>query len=369
MIIGVPKETIEGEKRVALIPESVAKLKQSGNEVIVAEGAGVASGFSDADYSSVGSEVVAGNAAVFGKSEVIVKVREPSVPEVNQMKEGAVLVSFIWPHQSQEVVEALVSRKLVSFAMDRVPRITRAQTMDALSSQSNLAGYKCVLVAANELPRVFPMMMTAAGTLSPAKVFILGAGVAGLQAIATARRLGAVVEAYDVRPVVKEQVESLGAKFVELQLDTSDSQDKGGYAKDQGEEFLRKQREMMLKHIAASDVVITTALIPGKKAPVLVTEEMVKGMKAGSVVVDLAAEQGGNCELSEPGKIVEKYGVKIVGMKDVPSQLAQHSSQMYSRNILAFLQNMIKEGKLELDTEDEIIRDSMVTRDGRKTYE
>lgn len=367
MKIGVPKEIGEEERRVALVPESVGRLVREGYEVLVEKGAGAAAGFLDDEYEKKKAVIVESAAKVFGDADVTLKVNAPNMDEIGMMKDGSALISFLWPHLIEKEIEALRSKKISAYAMDRVPRITRAQTMDALSSMSSLAGYKCVIDAAGVLPKLFPMMMTAAGTIAPAKVFVLGAGVAGLQAIATAKRLGARVEAYDVRPAVKEEVESLGAKFVEVELSGEDAQDKGGYAKAQSEEFLKKQREMMLKNVAKADVVITTALVPGKKAPILVTEEMLKAMSPGSVVVDLASEQGGNCELSEAGAKKVVHGVTVVGMKNVASEVAYHASQMYSRNITALVTLMTRDEKFNPDPEDEIVSETLAT--GKKLDE
>ncbi|RMH55040.1 MAG: Re/Si-specific NAD(P)(+) transhydrogenase subunit alpha [Candidatus Hydrogenedentota bacterium] len=365
MLIAVPREKGEGERRVALIPETVARFVKAGNSVLVEAGAGAAAGFPDEEYTKRGAEIAENPSEVWSRADVLLKVNPPTAEEAGFLKEGAALIAFLWPHLNKEILEILAKRDVLSFAMDKIPRITRAQTMDALSSMSSLAGYKAAVVAADRLSKQFPMMMTAAGTIAPAKVFVLGAGVAGLQAIATAHRLGAHVEAYDIRPAVKEQVESLGAKFVVLELETEEAEDKGGYAKAQDEAFYEKQRQMMLHHVAAADAVITTALVPGRKAPILVTEEMVKGMRAGSVVVDLAAEQGGNCELTEPGKEVVKHNVLIVGMVNVPSSLAYNASQMYSRNIAAFLNHLLADGKIDVNREDEITKATLVTAEGR----
>ncbi len=370
MIAGIPKETFPSETRVALVPVGVQVLKKAGVEVIIEAGAGTTAGFPDEEYQAKGATVVKDRAEVFAKADIILQVRglganpENGKADLKLMKEGQMILAFMEPLTAKEEVQALAKKKVVSLAMELVPRITRAQSMDALSSMANLAGYKSVLLAANYLPKIFPMMMTAAGTLVAARVFIVGVGVAGLQAIATARRLGAVVSAYDIRPAVKEQVLSLGAKFVEFELETESAEDSGGYAKAMDEEFYKKQREMMLKVVAESDVVITTAAVPGKKAPILVTEEMVKGMSLGSVLVDLAAERGGNCEITEPGKVVKKHGVTIVGTTNLPATLPYNASQTYSKNITNFMALLIKDGKLELNLEDEIIKESLVTNAG-----
>lgn len=369
MTIVVLKESAGGEKRVALVPETAAKLVKQGFAVAVEPGAGERAGFTDAEYAAKGAAVGGAASALAARADVLLSVRPPDAASIAALKPGAVVVGMLAPYQNGPVLESLASRKASSFSLELLPRITRAQSMDVLSSQSSLAGYRCVLEAAIRLPKIFAMMMTAAGTLSPARVFILGAGVAGLQAIATARRLGAVVEAYDVRPAVKEEVQSLGARFVELPLETTNLADSGGYAKAQGEEFLLKQRELMQKHVSQADVVITTALIPGKKAPVLVTEEMVKGMRPGTVLIDLAAEMGGNCPLSKPGEDVTVGGVTIVGMKDVLSGVAQHASIAYSRNLHAFLQSLApKEPAVRIDTADELVAATLVTHEGRVLF-
>src|SRR6266849_4437547 len=310
MIVSVPKESAPDERRVALVPELVPKLTRAGLEVVVQSGAGGAAGFLDPSYIGVGARI---EPEVFDKADVLLKVQPPTAVEIEQMKVGATLIGFLQPYTSTAEIKALAARRITTFAMELMPRITRAQSMDALSAMSTVAGYKAVLIAANRLAKFFPLLMTAAGTVTPARVFIIGAGVAGLQAIGTAKRLGAVVEAYDTRPVVKEQVESLGAKFAELGLETKDAQDQGGYAKAQSEDFYRKQQEMMSRYVAAADVVIPTALVPGQRAPILITEEIVRGMRPGSVILDLAAEQGGNCALTEPGREVVRHGVVILG--------------------------------------------------------
>lgn len=370
MIAGIAKETFPGEKRVALIPAGVQTLTKAGLEVIVESGAGTAAGFTDEEYQAKGAKMVKSRADVFSQADIVLQVRglganpEKGAEDIKLFKEGQIQIGFLEPLTAKKEVQALAKSKVTSFSMELIPRITRAQSMDALSSTANLAGYKAVLIAAEHLPKIFPMMTTAAGTIIAAKVFIVGVGVAGLQAIATARRLGAVVHAYDVRPAVKEQVLSLGAKFVELELGTENAEDKGGYAKEMGEEFYKKQREMMLRVVAESDVVITTAAVPGKKAPILLTEEMVKGMHPGSVVVDMAAERGGNCELTEAGKTIQKHGVTIAGPINLATDIPYHSSQMYSKNLTNFMALLVKGGKLELNMEDEIVRESIVTRDG-----
>ena len=370
MIVGVPKETFPGERRVALIPASVPALLKANLEVRVEAGAGAQAGFPDADYEEKGAKIVASRAEVFSSSDLIVQVRtlgtnpDAGRADLDLMRAGQSIIATADPLGSPEAAREVAARGVTLFALELVPRITRAQSMDILSSMANVAGYKAVLLAAAHLPKMFPLQMTAAGTLRAAHVFVIGAGVAGLQAIATARKLGAVVEAYDVRPAVKEQVMSLGAKFVEMELETGAAEDAGGYAKELGEDFYRKQRELMTKVVARSDVVITTAAIPGKKSPVLVTADMVKGMAPGSVIVDLAAVGGGNCELTEADREVDAHGVKIFGPTDLPSSVPYHASQMFSNNVVKFLQNLVKEGKLVAPDDDEIVRDTMATRDG-----
>jgi NAD(P) transhydrogenase subunit alpha len=367
MKVGVPKETLRGETRVALIPASVAALKKAGLDVLIERGAGAAAGFIDAAYEQAGA-TVASRADVFSQSDILLQVR--AIPaDLEALRPGQAVIGFADPLGSPDEVRQLSSRGVTAFSMELMPRITRAQSMDALSSMATIAGYKGVLLAADHLPRMFPMLMTAAGTVSAAKVFIDGAGVAGLQAIATSKRLGARVEAYDVRPAVKEQVQSLGARFVEMELDTQNSEDKGGYAKAQDESFYQRQREMMLRVVAATDVVITTALIPGKKAPILVTQEMVEAMAPGSVVVDLAAERGGNCALTKPDEIVIHNGVTIIGPSNPPALVPYHASQMYAKNITTFLSHLLgkdgaKKAALELDLNDEITRETLLTKDG-----
>lgn len=367
MIVGVPKETGQGEKRVALVPDSIPKLK--GLSVAIENGAGEGAGLPDAAYVKTGASIAPQSKALYQQADLVLKVQPPTEGEASQLKEGSTIISFLYPLSNLAAVKALASRGVTAFAMDLMPRISRAQSMDALSSQATVAGYKAVLLAADALPKLFPLLMTAAGTIAPARVFVLGAGVAGLQAVATARRLGALVEAYDVRSAVKEQVESIGARFVELPLEAGDAQTAGGYAKAQSDEFYRKQQELLAEHAATSDVVITTALVPGKRAPLLISEAAVKGMRVGSVIVDLAAEQGGNCALTEPGKTVVKYGVTIQGPLNLPSSMAAQASQLYSRNIVTFLANMLKEGKLTRDMSDELVRGPMVIQEGKVVNE
>lgn len=371
MKIGVPKETYPGERRVALISDSVTALAQQEHTVFVQTDAGQEAGFPDATYQDKGATVVADRAELFHTADIIVQVRcfgvnpDAGRADLELMRPGQFVIGLCDPLSSPELAQELADRKVTAFALELMPRITRAQSMDVLSSQATVAGYKAVLMTAGLSPRMFPMLMTAAGTISPSHVFVIGAGVAGLQAIATARRLGAVVNAYDVRPAVKEQVESLGGRFVELKLDAAGAEDKGGYAKDLGEEFIRKQRELMAKVVAESHVVITTAAVPGKKAPVLVTVEMVKGMLPGSLIIDLAAERGGNCELTRADETVVEHGVTILGPSNLPSTVPLHASQMYARNLVMFLKELTRDGEPALDMENEIHRDTLLTRDGK----
>jgi NAD(P) transhydrogenase subunit alpha len=326
----------------------------------------VAAGFPDGAYEEKGARL---RPEVLAQADVLLKVQPPNRTEIDALKEGATVIAFLQPYTNAEGIRALAERKVTAFAMELMPRITRAQPMDTLSAMSTVAGYKAVLMAANRLPRFFPLLMTAAGTLTPARVFVIGAGVAGLQAIGTARRLGAVVEAYDTRPVVKEQVESLGARFADLGLETRDAQEKTGYARAQSEEFYRRQQQLMSQCVAAADVVITTALVPGQRAPVLITEEMVQAMRPGSVVVDLAAEQGGNCALTEPGQEVVRHGVVIAGPLNLASSVPSHASQMYARNVTNFLTHLLKEGRIHLDLSDELTRGPLVTHQGEIVHE
>ncbi len=370
MIVGVPKETFPGERRVALIPAMLPVLERAGIEVLVETGAGVAAGFPDDAFTEKGAKLASSRKELFEKAQVIAQVRalganpEAGRADLDLLRKDQVVVGICEPLSEPQAARDLAKRGVTLLSMELMPRITRAQSMDVLSSMATIAGYKAVLLAADQLPRMFPMMMTAAGTLAAAHVFIVGAGVAGLQAIATARKLGAVVEAYDVRPAAKEQVQSLGAKFVEMELDAGESEDSGGYAKAMGEEFYRRQREMMMQVVAANDVVITTAAVPGKKAPVLVTQAMVEGMHPGSVVVDLAAERGGNCELTRPGEKVVHQGVTILGPLNIPAAVPYHASQMYAKNLSTFLLHLTRDGELVLDAEDEITAGTLVTRDG-----
>jgi len=366
MIIGVPKERAPGERRVALVPDLVPKLRQTGLEIWIEAGAGVAAGYADELYVEKGARL---EVEIYSRTDILLKVQPPTAQEIEQSKEGAHLIGFLQPYSAEVAITRLAARRMTAFAMELIPRISRAQSMDALSAMSTIMGYKAVLMAAQHLPKFFPLLMTAAGTVSPARVFVIGAGVAGLQAIGTARRLGAVVEAYDTRPAVREQVESLGGKFVELNLETKDAEAKTGYAKAQSEEFYRKQREMMLSQVAAADVVITTALVPGKKAPVLITGDMVRAMRPGSVIVDLAAEQGGNCELTVPGQEVVAHGVLIIGPINLASTMAHHSSQLYARTVSNYLHHLLKEGRIHLDLSDELTRGPLVTHQGEIVHE
>ena len=374
MIVGVPKETFAGERRVALVPAAVAQLKKAHINVVIEEGAGDNAGFPTQEYRDKGATVVNSRPAVFEQAEVITKVHTAGADpggwadELKLLRRDQVLVGQCDPLLGHTAILDAAEAGVVLFSLEMMPRITRAQSMDVLSSMATISGYKAVVMAADQLPRMFPMLMTAAGTLAAARVFVVGAGVAGLQAIATARRLGAVVEAYDVRPAVREQVESLGGKFVEIELSTTEAEDKGGYAKELGEEFYRRQRELMARVVATSDIVITTAAIPGKKSPVLITAEMVEGMRSGSVIVDLAAERGGNCELTRTGEIVQRYGVTIFGQVNLPSEVPNHASQMYARNVQTFLTHLAPEGKLVLDLQDDITAGTLLTRGGEVVH-
>ncbi len=374
MKVGVPRETYPGDRRVALVPQSLPALKKAGVELVVESGAGAGAGHPDAAYQEKGARIVPDAGAVFSDADFIALVRagganaERGADHIRMLREGQYLMAFLEPLASPEVMKQLAQTKASVFAMELMPRITRAQSMDALSSMATVSGYMAVLMAAQSLPKFFPMFMTAAGTISPARVFILGAGVAGLQAISTARRLGAVVEAYDVRPAVKEQVESLGARFVDLPLETAGAEDAGGYAKEQTEEFKRKQQELMAERIKAADVVITTALVPGRRAPVLVPASVVEEMRPGSVIVDIAAEKGGNCELTTPGETVVRHGISIIGPVNLAASLPTHASQMYSTNMTTFLQHLVKDGAITLNLEDEITKGSLVAHGGEVVH-
>ena len=365
MVIGVPSEHGQIERRVALTPDAVARLTASGVGVLVQSGAGDAAALPNEAYIEAGASIAPDGKALLAGADLLVMVTRPREEEVPALRGGTALVGMLQPLIHGELVESLAAAQVTAFSLDAIPRITRSQSMDSLSSQATVSGYKAVLIAADHLPRFFPMLMTAAGTVAPAKVFVLGAGVAGLQAIATARRLGAVVSAFDTRPVVREQVESLGAAFVELALEVEEGEDSRGYARELSEAQYVQQQELVARTVADSDVVITTALIPGRPAPRLVTEQGVAAMRPGSVIVDLAAETGGNCELTEPGKVVVRHGVTIVGTLNLPSTMPLHASQMYARNITNLLALIIKDGRLELDFDDEIIADACITHDGR----
>jgi NAD(P) transhydrogenase subunit alpha len=355
----VPKETEAGERRVALIPDSVGRLVGAGFAIGIEQGAGALAGFPDAEYATAGADVVA-RSELFAGAEAVVRVGRPTAEEIAELAPGTVLVGFLSPLSDQAGIERLAARGVIAFAMESIPRITRAQSMDALSSQANVAGYKAALIAADRLPRFFPLLMTAAGTVAPAKVLVLGAGVAGLQAIATARRLGAVITAFDVRPVVREQVQSLGATFLDLGVHSEETE--GGYASELSEEEQRRQQDALTEQIPGFDAVITTALIPGRPAPKLIPASAVRGMRQGSVIVDLAAEAGGNCELTEPGEEVEREGVTIVGPTNLAATMPYHASQLYSRNVTAVLQHLAPDGQLALDFDDEITAGACVTR-------
>lgn len=369
MIISVPKEIVEGEKRAALVPEVVSKLNKHGFQIIIESAAGLEAGFPDAQYIAAGAKIAEGAKEVYGSADLILKVQKPGVHpkykeyEVNLAKEGSLWISLLHPLYYKDIAGKFAEKKVDAIAMDMIPRTTLAQKMDALSSQANISGYKAVIMAANELGKIFPLMMTAAGTVKPAKVLIMGAGVAGMQALGTAKRLGAVVEVSDIRPQSKEEVQSLGGRFLEVEV-TAEMQDERGYAKEASPEFLQKQKELIFKHATEADIIITTALVPGKKAPILITDEMVKKMRKGSVIVDMAAEFGGNCELSEAGKIVEKFGVKIIGELNLPSLVATNASELYARNLLNLLEHISKQGTLTINPEDEIVKGCLIAYKG-----
>ena len=369
MFVGVLKDRYINEKRVSLVPQDVRNLKKLGAEVIVEKGAGEEAGFSDEEYISEGS-IIADRSEVFERSDILLKVRALMAEEDEFKKEAdhyrnKMVISTVEPFSlTEDIIKKISDLKTTVFSLELIPRITRAQSMDILSSMATIAGYRAVILGAYHLKKMFPMLMTAGGTILPAKVFVIGAGVAGLQAIATAKRLGAVVEAYDIRPAVKEQVQSLGAKFVELGLETESAEDKGGYAKAMDEEFYKRQREVMTEVIARSDLVISTAVVPGKRAPVLITRDMVSKMRKGSVIVDLAAERGGNCELTEAGKEIEVEGIKIIGPLNLPSDLPKDSSQLFSRNVTNFLKLMVKDGELSINLGDEIIKETLLFKEG-----
>jgi NAD(P) transhydrogenase subunit alpha len=374
MIIGVPKETLPGERRVAIIPDVVPALIKLGLKVTIESDAGVSAGFDNAAYTNKGAEIVSSRNELINAADIIAQVRtlgsnqNEGKSDLELFKSGQIVLGFADPLTSLDEMKSLAEKGVSLLSMEMIPRITRAQSMDVLSSMATVAGYKAVMMSADHLPRMFPMMMTAAGTLKPAKVFVVGAGVAGLQAIASAKRLGAVVYAYDVRSAVKEQIESLGGKFVELEAESKDAEDKGGYAKEMGEEFLKKQRAMMIRVMSDVDIVITTAAVPGRKAPMLINREMVESMQPGSIIVDIAAERGGNCELTKPGETVVVNGVTIMGKLNLPSEIPYHSSQMYAKNVLNFLRHLIKDEKLEFNLEDEITVGTMITNGGKVVH-
>jgi H+-translocating NAD(P) transhydrogenase subunit alpha len=360
--VATPKELLHDEHRVALVPDTVTKLIAAKLDVAIQAGAGAEAFIPDDAYRAAGAKVVTHAADMLQDAQVVLKVQAPMPSEVTLLAQGSLLISFLQPATQGDIVLALASRGVTAFSLELLPRISRAQSMDALSSQASAAGYKAVLMAGERLGKFFPMMMTAAGTVAPARVLVMGAGVAGLQAIATARRLGAVVSAYDVRPAVKEEVQSLGATFIELQLEAQEGE--GGYAREQSEEFLRKQRELIGEHVAKSDVVITTAAVPGRRAPLLVTGDMVRGMRPGSVIVDLASETGGNVELTRAGEDVDVNGVMIIGTRNIPSTMPLATSQLYARNVANLLLHLVKDGAINLDFEDEITKGACVTHDG-----
>jgi proton-translocating NAD(P)+ transhydrogenase subunit alpha len=360
--VGVPKEIEQGERRVALVPDTAKMLVAAGLDVAIEAGAGAAAYIADDAYQQAGATVAGRAGALLRDADAVLKVQAPRESEISLLKKGAVLISFLQPATQGDIVRSLASHGITAFSLELLPRISRAQSMDALSSQASAAGYKAVLMAADRIGKLFPMMMTAAGTVAPTRVLVMGAGVAGLQAIATARRLGAVVSAYDVRPAVKEEVSSLGATFIELPLETQEGE--GGYAREQSEEFLQKQRELIGEHVARSDVVITTAAVPGRKAPLLVTAEMVRGMRPGSVIVDLASETGGNVELTQAGRDVDVNGVTLIGTRNVPSTMPLTTSQLFARNVANLLLHLVKNGVLALDFQDEITKGACVTHGG-----
>lgn len=370
MIVGVPRESFPDERRVALVPGVLSNLAKAGLEVVVEEGAGAHAGYPDGDYASKGAKIVRDRAEVFRTADIIVQFLcygsndKTGKADVPLYRSGQTLIGFLRPLGSLETIQEIAAKGVTSFSVELMPRTTRAQSMDALSSMATICGYKAVILASDKLPRIFPMLTTAAGTIAPARVFIIGAGVAGLQAISTARRLGAVASAYDLRPAAKEQVQSLGGRFVELPIEAMNAEDARGYARAQDETFYKRQRELLGKVVAESDVVITAAVVPGKKPPILVTKEMVASMAPGSVIVDLASERGGNCELTKPGELTVKHDVTIIGWFNLASSVPYHASQMYARNISAFLLHLVKDGKLQLNLDDEIVRETLLTRNG-----
>ncbi|HTF22497.1 MAG TPA: Re/Si-specific NAD(P)(+) transhydrogenase subunit alpha [Candidatus Limnocylindria bacterium] len=370
MIVGVPRETFPGERRVALVPAAIPNLTKAGLEVVVEAGAGAGAGYPDADFTAKGVKIAADRAEVFRAADIVVQILcygsndKTGKADVPLFRRGQVLIGFLRPLGSIETLQEIAGKGVTSFSVELMPRTTRAQSMDVLSSMATICGYKAVVLAADTSPRIFPMLTTAAGTITPARVFVIGAGVAGLQAIATARRLGAVASAYDLRPAAKEQVQSLGGRFVELSIEAKDAEDARGYARAQDETFYKRQRELLGKIVVESDVVISAAVIPGKKPPILVTKEMVASMAPGSVIVDLAGERGGNCELTRPGEMVVEHGVTIIGWFNLASTVPYHASQMYARNVSAFLLYLVKDGKLQPNMDDEIVRETMLTRGG-----
>ncbi|QSR83937.1 Re/Si-specific NAD(P)(+) transhydrogenase subunit alpha [Methylacidimicrobium sp. B4] len=368
MILATCRETLPGENRVSFIPEGIPALTKLGFEVMLESGAGEAAGFSDHAYQEKGARLES-RGEVLRQAQILCQFHAPSSGDIEALSPGAVVLSLLYPLSRLPLVEEMAKRGLTVFALDLLPRISRAQSMDVLSSQSTVAGYRAIVLAASSLPRFFPMLMTPAGTIPPARVFVIGAGVAGLQAIATARRLGAAVEAHDVRPVAKEQVESLGAKFVGLEMEREKAEDRSGYAKAQSEEFLRRQRELIATQCQKADVVVTTALIPGRRAPVLISKEAVARMRTGSVIVDLAAEQGGNCELTEPGLTVVRSGVTLHGPLNPASGLAPQASLFYSKNLQAFLALLVKDGAVQIQPEDPIFEQTLICRDGQIVHE
>jgi NAD(P) transhydrogenase subunit alpha len=374
MIVGVPKESYPGERRVALTPLVVPLLTKAGLEVVLEPGAGEQAGYPDAQYQGHGAKILPERGTVFAQSDIILQVLchgandKTGTNDLSLMRRGQVLIGFLRPLGSPDSVQQVAKTGVSAYAVELMPRITRAQSMDALSSMASIAGYKAVVLVANELPRIFPMMTTAAGTITPSRVLVIGAGVAGLQAIATAKRLGAVVTAFDVRAVVKEQVESLGARFLELDLE-ADGEGAGGYAKELAEEQQQRQREALADAAGRFDVAITTAQIPGRRAPLLLTAQAVENMKPGAVIVDMAGESGGNCELTEPGQTVERHGVKIIAPVNLPGEMPDHASQLYARNVAALLELMVKDGDLALDFDDEVIAGACVTRGGEIVHE
>jgi len=370
MIVGVPRESFPGERRVALVPAAVPNLTKAGLQVVMEAGAGAAAGYPDADYAAKGAKIATDRAEVFRAADIVAQILcygsndKTGKADVPLFRSGQVLIGFLRPLGSIETIQEIAAKGVTSFSVELMPRTTRAQSMDVLSSMATICGYKAVVLAADTSPRIFPMLTTAAGTITPGRVFVIGAGVAGLQAIATARRLGAVASAYDLRPVAKEQVQSLGGRFVELPIEAKEAEDARGYARAQDESFYKRQRELLGKVVAESDVVITAAVIPGKKPPILVTKEMVASMAPGSVIIDLAGERGGNCELTRPGEIVVEHGVTIIGWFNLASTVPYHASQMYARNVSAFLLYLVKDGKLQLNMDDEIVRETMLTHGG-----